>query len=465
MSIMITTFTRMRTRIKDALYGLTAMAAIVVLLANVGHADTKITQVYTPGGLLVTRSATKAECNTLNYSFECQVIELDGRIRFADAYTEIDETYPTADNPKVVFAHTSNGGNCCLPETRIFDFTQSPPIILKTVPYYDTYNKEAKSSGFANGVIYKGYSDETTDLGERIWRVYRYNYGSGKVAVVRSTVKYDFTPLAAKKYPDELLNDPVQREPLIKLIGRSHFKKFRENIGVQSLLERVANRYIIGHGCMPHSCGVNEAIFVLDTVKSDAWAISYGTDYTVKPPMMSGRLWGSFSPDDNVPKLILARWMSEHGLSSTTTKYVPPTPPPNPVTSAIPGTRTEVALVKDSGILTVPALVNGIIPLHFVLDSGASDVSLPADVVLTLMRTGTLTDSDFIGTTKYCMADGSIVPSTTFRLRSIKVGDRVEENVVASMSGVEGGLLLGQSFLGRFQRWSINNSRQALELE
>jgi predicted aspartyl protease len=146
-------------------------------------------------------------------------------------------------------------------------------------------------------------------------------------------------------------------------------------------------------------------------------------------------------------------------------KYLPYTPLSSPVASSIPGKRTEVALVTDSGVLTVPALVNGMIPLHFVLDSGASDVSIPADVVLILMRTGTLTESDFIGTAKYRMADGSVVPSTTFRLRSIKVGDRVEENVVASMTGVEGALLLGQSFLGRFQRWSINNARQALELE
>ena len=185
----------------------------------------------------------------------------------------------------------------------------------------------------------------------------------------------------------------------------------------------------------------------------------------VSPPKVDGRLWGSFAADDGVPKLILTRWMTEHGLNPTATMYVPYTPPPSSVASSIAGKRTEVALVRDSGILTVPALVNGMIPLHFVLDSGASDVSIPADVVLTLMRTGTLTDSDFIGTTKYRMADGSVVPSTTFRLRSIKVGDRVEENVVASMTGVEGGLLLGQSFLGRFQRWSIDNARQALELE
>jgi predicted aspartyl protease len=448
-------------------YGLSALVAAMSLSVSVGHAYDLTTKVNTPAGLLSARSATKAECATQNYPFDCQVIELGGRVLFANAYMSIDEIYPTSDNPKVVIASSSNVGNCCKPETLVFDFTQSPPLILRNVPYYNSYDKDAKLAGFANGVIYKGYSDDTTDLGEPVWKVYRYTYGTGKVVVVRSTVKYDFTPLTAKKYPSDILNDPVQRVSLINVIGRGQFKKFHENIGVESPLERIANRYVVGHGCLPHSCDSNEAIFVLDTLKSDALAISYSTDYRVSPPTVSGRQRGSFGADDAVPKLILSRWMTEHGLSATATMYLPYTPPSSPVASSIPGKRTEVALVTDSGVLTVPALVNGMIPLHFVLDSGASDVSIPADadVVLTLMRTGTITESEFIGTAKDRMADGSVVSSTTFRLRSIKVGDRVEENVVASMTGAEGALLLGQSFLGRFQRWSINNARQALELE
>ena len=42
-------------------------------------------------------------------------------------------------------------------------------------------------------------------------------------------------------------------------------------------------------------------------------------------------------------------------------------------------------------------LINGVIELNFTLDSGASDVLIPADVVMTLLRTGTLRESDFLG--------------------------------------------------------------------
>ena len=49
------------------------------------------------------------------------------------------------------------------------------------------------------------------------------------------------------------------------------------------------------------------------------------------------------------------------------------------------------------GTFTVPVSTNNRITLNFVLDSGAADVSIPADVVPRLMRTGTLSAADFLG--------------------------------------------------------------------
>jgi clan AA aspartic protease (TIGR02281 family) len=123
---------------------------------------------------------------------------------------------------------------------------------------------------------------------------------------------------------------------------------------------------------------------------------------------------------------------------------------------------SEIPLQKLNGTLVVPVSINGALTLNFVVDSGATDVSVPADVVLTLIRTGTLLTEDFLGTKTYRLADGSTFPSATFRIRSLKVGSREIENVVASVAKVEGSLLLGQSFLNRFKSWSIDNQRQLL---
>jgi clan AA aspartic protease (TIGR02281 family) len=126
---------------------------------------------------------------------------------------------------------------------------------------------------------------------------------------------------------------------------------------------------------------------------------------------------------------------------------------------------TSVPLQKEGGTFVVPAVINNTINLSFVIDSGASDVSIPADIVFELMRKGSIQTSDFIGQKTYELADGSTMPSQTFRLRSVKVGDKVVENVLASMAPVKGSLLLGQSFLSRFRSWSLNNAKQALVLE
>jgi hypothetical protein len=93
--------------------------------------------------------------------------------------------------------------------------------------------------------------------------------------------------------------------------------------------------------------------------------------------------------------------------------------------------------------------------------SGAFEAS---DCV-TSMRTGTLKAADFTGSKTYVLADGSNVPSQTFRIRSLKVGDKVVENVNGSTASAKGSPLLGQSFLSRFKSWSIDNNRHVLVLE
>jgi predicted aspartyl protease len=122
-------------------------------------------------------------------------------------------------------------------------------------------------------------------------------------------------------------------------------------------------------------------------------------------------------------------------------------------------------MAREGGVYVVPVLINDAITLNFVVDSGAADVSIPADVVMTLIRTGTLKESDFLGQTIYVLADGSKVPSRTFRIRSLKVGGKIVENVSGSIAPVKGDLLLGQSFLGRFKSWSVDNTTHALVLE
>jgi clan AA aspartic protease (TIGR02281 family) len=122
----------------------------------------------------------------------------------------------------------------------------------------------------------------------------------------------------------------------------------------------------------------------------------------------------------------------------------------------------SVPLIYEKGTYLVPVFINDKISLNFTIDSGASDVSIPADVFSTLVRTGTILRSDFVDTQEYELADGTKRTSQRFRIRSLRIGDIELRGVVASVAPPEGSLLLGQSFLSRMKNWSIDNERRLL---
>ena len=162
-------------------------------------------------------------------------------------------------------------------------------------------------------------------------------------------------------------------------------------------------------------------------------------------------------PDDQ--EIIEAlRNLEETPIVTPSLPNAPPVEKPTPASMSVP-------MRMEGGIYVVPVLINNAITLDFVIDSGASDVSVPADVVSTLIRTKTIERSDFVGQQTYVMADGSEAPSDVFIIRSLKVGNRIVHNVRASIASPKATLLLGQSFLRQFNSWSIDNGRHALVLE
>lgn len=124
----------------------------------------------------------------------------------------------------------------------------------------------------------------------------------------------------------------------------------------------------------------------------------------------------------------------------------------------------SVPLIRESGVFKVPVEINGAIKLNFVIDSGAADVAIPADVVLVMIRSGSLNDKDFIGSQTYVQADGSQIPSATFLIKSLRVGGVLLNNVTGSVSNINGQLLLGQSFLSRVKYWKIDSEHGFLEI-
>lgn len=123
---------------------------------------------------------------------------------------------------------------------------------------------------------------------------------------------------------------------------------------------------------------------------------------------------------------------------------------------------SDIPLLLSGGVYRIPVRINDVMTLNAVLDTGAGDVQIPMDVVLTLIRSGTIQQSDLLPGASYTLADGSTKKSERLLLRELRIGEHRMENVTASIGEVEGEILLGQSFLSRFPAWSIDNRRQLL---
>jgi len=148
-------------------------------------------------------------------------------------------------------------------------------------------------------------------------------------------------------------------------------------------------------------------------------------------------------------------------LEQEVTRGPEPAPVPSP---KVPGPRDEIPLTPSGSVFRVPVRVNDAIILPFILDSGASDVQIPVDVVTTLARAGTISDSDLREPQTCTLADGSKVRCDELMLRELRLGNHIVRNVVASIGPPKSELLLGQSFLSRFGVWAFDNTRHVLIL-
>jgi gag-polyprotein putative aspartyl protease/Sel1 repeat len=130
--------------------------------------------------------------------------------------------------------------------------------------------------------------------------------------------------------------------------------------------------------------------------------------------------------------------------------------------AAHPAAAENVQLEEAHGVYMVPVRINDAITIPFILDSGAGDISVPEDVFKTLLRTRTVTESDFLAPGTYVIADGSKHLEARFVLHELRVGDQVVKDVIASVAPDKADPLLGQNFLKKLPTWTIDNTRHTL---
>lgn len=124
----------------------------------------------------------------------------------------------------------------------------------------------------------------------------------------------------------------------------------------------------------------------------------------------------------------------------------------------------EIPFTKENGVCKVKCSINDL-PLYFVFDTGASDVSISSVEATFMMKNGYLKSTDVIGKQNYMMANGEISAGTILNIRNVNFGGLDLDNIRASVvHNQTAPLLLGQSVLNRLGNIEIDNSRGVIKI-
>jgi hypothetical protein len=143
----------------------------------------------------------------------------------------------------------------------------------------------------------------------------------------------------------------------------------------------------------------------------------------------------------------------------------PPPPPPPPAASlSSPDAPIEIELTADHGGYELLVAINGSAPQMFLLDTGATLISLPQDLADALRAAGTLTSADYRGEGVSVIADGSLHTESRYLLRSVSLPGVVVNDVLCSIGPAGSEPLLGNAFLSRFHSVAIDTAKPSLVL-
>jgi len=127
--------------------------------------------------------------------------------------------------------------------------------------------------------------------------------------------------------------------------------------------------------------------------------------------------------------------------------------------------KTIVKMEKRNGVYYVPIELNGS-KMDFIFDTGAGIISISETEAMFLLKQGTLTKEDIIGTANFSDANGDITEGTIINLKTVKIGGITLNNIEASVvPNSVAPLLLGQSAFENFGKISIDYKKGEITLE
>ncbi len=120
--------------------------------------------------------------------------------------------------------------------------------------------------------------------------------------------------------------------------------------------------------------------------------------------------------------------------------------------------QTKITMLKEGGIYTVPCKVNGL-PLKFIFDTGASDVSISLTEALFMLKNGYLKKEDIGESVYYSIANGDVAKGTKLNIKEIEFAGLKLYNIEASIvHETSAPLLLGQSVISKLGKIQLEGN-------
>lgn len=128
-------------------------------------------------------------------------------------------------------------------------------------------------------------------------------------------------------------------------------------------------------------------------------------------------------------------------------------------------TSSVIPFTKEGGVCKVQCKINDL-PLYFIFDTGAADVTMSLVEANFMFKNGYLTKRDVVGSQSYIDANGDVSVGTVVNLKNVTFGEHKLTNVKASIvRNQKAPLLLGQSVLGRLGRIEIDNKSSVIRIK
>jgi hypothetical protein len=122
-----------------------------------------------------------------------------------------------------------------------------------------------------------------------------------------------------------------------------------------------------------------------------------------------------------------------------------------------------IDILNLNGMTYVKVKVGSMIQM-WLLDTGASDLLINAEMEETLKKENILNDANYLGIGEYEMANGTIDTCRKYKINNVRFGKFYVDNITVAVSDKGKRIIAGKSLLNKFSTWILNNETSTLIL-